>query len=147
MPTGERKDPYRNFRFLVEIDGIIQAGFSEATIPDSTQEPIEYREGNEPPTVRKLPGLVKYGNVTLKWGITDSLELYNWRKLVEQGKMKDARRNMAIILMDEEGNIAARWEFSDAWPSKYDAPDLNAKGNDIAIETLEIVHEGMRRVK
>jgi len=147
MPTGERKDPYRNFRFLVEIDGIIQAGFSEATIPDSTQDVIEYREGNEPPTVRKLPGLVKYGNVTLKWGITDSMELYNWRKLVEQGKMKDARRNMAIILMDEEGNIAARWEFSDAWPSKYDAPDLNAKGNDIAIETLEIVHEGMRRVK
>ncbi len=147
MPTGERKDPYRNFRFLVEIDGIIQAGFSEATIPDSTQEPIEYREGNEPPTVRKLPGLVKYGNVTLKWGITDSLELYNWRKLVEQGKMKDARRNMAIILMDEEGNPAARWEFSEVWPSKYDAPDLNAKGTDIAIETLEIVHEGMIRVQ
>jgi len=147
MPTGERKDPYRNFRFLVEIDGIIQAGFSEATIPDSTQDVIEYREGNEPPTVRKLPGLVKYGNVTLKWGITDSLELYNWRKLVEQGKMKDARRNMAIILMDEVGNPAARWEFSEAWPSKYDAPDLNAKGTDIAIETLEIVHEGMRRVK
>ena len=147
MPTGERKDPYRNFRFLVEIDGIIQAGFSEATIPDSTQDVIEYREGNEPPTVRKLPGLVKYGNVTLKWGITDSMELYNWRKLVEQGKMKDARRNMAIILMDEVGNPAARWEFSEAWPSKYDAPDLNAKGTDIAIETLEIVHEGMRRVK
>ena len=87
MPAGQRKDPYRNFRYLVEIDGIVQAGFSEATIPDSTQDPIEYREGNEPPTVRKLPGLVKYGNVTLKWGITDSLDLYNWRKLVEQGKV------------------------------------------------------------
>ena len=147
MPTGQRKDPYRNFRFLVEIDGIVQAGFSEATIPDSTQDVIEYREGNEPPILRKLPGLVKYGNITLKWGITDSMELYNWRKLVEQGKMKEARRNMAIILMDEEGNIAARWEFSEAWPSKYDAPDLNAKGNDIAIETLEIVYEEMRRVQ
>ena len=147
MPTGQRKDPYRNFRFLVEIDGIVQAGFSEATIPDSTQDVIEYREGNEPPILRKLPGLVKYGNITLKWGITDSMELYNWRKLVEQGKMKEARRNMAIILMDEEGNIAARWEFSEAWPSKYDAPDLNAKGNDIAMETLEIVYEEMRRVQ
>jgi hypothetical protein len=52
-----RKDPYQNFRYLVEIDGIAQAGFSEATIPDSAQDPIEYREGNEPPTVRKLPGL------------------------------------------------------------------------------------------
>ena len=145
MPTGERKDPYKNFRFLVEIDGIIQAGFSEAAIPDSAQDPIEYREGSETPTVRKLPGLVKYGNVTLKWGITDSLELYQWRKLVEQGKTKDARRNMAIVLMDEEGNEAARWQFTDAWPSKYDAPDLDGKGNDIAIETLEIVHEGMSR--
>lgn len=146
MPTGGRKDPYKNFRFLVEIDGIVQAGFSEATIPDSTQEPIEYREGNEPPTVRKLPGLITYGNLILKWGITDSLEVYNWRKLVEQGKTKDARRNMAVILMDEEGNPAARWEFDDAWPTKYIAPDLNAKGADIGIEALEIAHEGMKRV-
>jgi phage tail-like protein len=147
MPPNQRKDPYRNFRFLVEIDGIAQAGFSEATIPDTTQEPVEYREGHEPPTVRKLPGLIKYGNVTLKWGITDSMDLYNWRKLVEQGKMSDARRNMAVVLMDEEGNPAARWEFNDAWPSKYDAPDVNAKGTDIAIESLEIVHEGIKRVK
>lgn len=147
MPAGERKDPYKNFRFLVEIDGIVQAGFREVTIPDTTQDPIEYREGGEPPTVRKLPGLVKYGNVSLKWGITDTLDLYNWRKLVEQGKTKDARRNIAIILMDEEGSSAARWEFSEAWPSKYDAPDLNATGNEIAIETLDIVHEGMQRTQ
>ena len=147
MPTGERKDPYKNFRFLVEIDCIVQAGFSEASIPDTTQEPIEYREGNESPTVRKLPGLIKYGNLTLKWGITDSLELYEWRKLVEQGKTKDARRNLAVILMDEEGNAASRWEFAEAWPSKYDAPDMDGKGNDVAVETLEIVHEGMSRTK
>jgi phage tail-like protein len=146
MPTGERKDPYRNSRFLVEVDGIVQAGFSAATIRDSTQEPIEYREGNETPTVRKLPGLVKYGNVTLERGITDSMDLYNCRKQVEQGKMKDARRNMAIILMDEEGSAKARWEFSNAWPSKYDAPDLDGKGNDVTIETMEIVHEGMAKV-
>jgi len=145
MPTGERKDPYKNFRFLVEIDGIVQAGFSEASIPDTTQEPIEYREGNQSPTARKLPGLIKYGNLTLKWGITDSLALYDWRKMVEQGKTKDARRNIAVILMDEEGNAASRWEFAEAWPSKYDAPDLDGKGNDVAVETLEIVHEGMAR--
>jgi phage tail-like protein len=136
----------RNFRFLVEIDGITQGSFSEATIPDSTQDPIEYREGDESPTARKIPGLIKYGNVTLKWGITDSMDLYNWRKLVEDGKTKDARKNMAIILLDEEGNPSARWEFSQAWPNKYDAPDLSAKGTDIAIETLEIVHEGFKRV-
>ncbi|MHC1599762.1 MAG: phage tail protein [Candidatus Methanospirareceae archaeon] len=146
--VGERKDPYRQFRFLLEIDGIVQAGFSEVTIPDTTSDVVEYREGNELTTVRKLPGLTKYGNVTLKWGITDSLELYeNWRKPVEDGKMADARKNVAIILMDEEGSPAARWEFVEAWPSKYDAPDLNAKGTDVAVETLEVVHEGMKRVK
>ena len=147
MAVGERNDPYRNCRFLLEIDGITQAGFSEATIPDTAQDPIEYREGNEIPTVRKIPGLIKYGNLSLKWGITDSaIELYNWRKLVEQGKFNEYRRNIAIILMDEEGSARSRWEFREAWPTKYDAPDLNAKGNDIAIETLEIAHEGMERV-
>lgn len=146
MAVGQRNDPYRNCRFLLEIDGITQAGFSEATIPDTAQDPIEYREGNESPTVRKIPGLIKYGNLSLKWGITDSMDLYNWRKLVEQGKASEYRRNIAVILMDEEGNSKSRWEFTDAWPTKYDSPDLNAKGNDIAIETLEIAHEGMVRV-
>jgi|LGVE01.1.fsa_nt_gb phage tail-like protein len=144
--VGERKDPYRNFRFLLEIDGLVQAGFSEVTIPDASSDVVEYREGNEPTTVRKLAGLRKYGNITLKWGITDSMELYEgWRKPVEDGKTDEVRKNVAIILMDEMGNPAARWEFVEAWPSKYDAPDLNAKGTDVAIETLEIVHEGMER--
>jgi phage tail-like protein len=145
---ADRKDPYRNFRFLLEIDGITQAGFSEVAIPDTSSDVVEYREGSEATTVRKLSGLTKYGNITLKWGVTDSTELYEkWRKLVEDGKMKDARKNVAIIMMDEEGNAAARWEFVNAWPSKYDAPDLNAKGTDVAIETLEVVHEGMKRTQ
>lgn len=146
MAVGDRKDPFRNSRFLLEIDGIVQAGFSEASIPDSTSDITEYREGNEPPTSRKLPGLNKFGNVTLKWGVTDSTELYEkWRKPVEEGRMKDARKNMAIIVLAEDGSPGARWEFANAWPSKYKAPDLTAKGNDVAIETLEIAHEGMKR--
>jgi phage tail-like protein len=144
---ADRNDPYRNCRFILEVGGINQAGFSEATIPDTAQDPIEYREGDEAPTVRKIPGLIKYGNLTLKWGITDSsMELFDWRKKVEDGKMSEARQEIAIILLDEEGNNVSRWEFSEAWPTKYDAPDLNAKGTDIAVETLEIAHEGMKRV-
>jgi len=142
----DRKDPYRNSRFLLEIDGIVQAGFSDVTIPDISTDPIEYREGNEDTTVRKLPGLTKYGNLTLKWGITDSMELFEWRKMVIQGKTGEARKNIAVILQDEIGNEAARWNFREAWPIKYDAPDLSAKGNDVAIETIEIAHEGMDRV-
>ena len=131
---------------MLEIDGIVQAGFSDVTIPDISTDPIEYREGNEDTTVRKLPGLTKYGNLTLKWGITDSMELFEWRKMVIQGKTGEARKNIAVILQDEIGNEAARWNFREAWPIKYDAPDLSAKGNDVAIETIEIAHEGMDRV-
>lgn len=143
---ADRKDPYRNSRFLIEIDSIIQAGFSEVTVPDTSTDVVEYREGKDEPHLRKLPGLNKFANLTLKWGATDSMELFNWRKLVMQGKMSEARRNIAVIVMDEEGKPAARWEFENAWPSKFDPADLNAKGNDVAIDTMEIVHEGMKRV-
>lgn len=84
-----RKDPYKNYRFLVEIDGIVQAGFKEVTIPDSSQDPIDYREGGNQPTMRKIPGLIRCGNIALKWGMTDSMDLYNWRKQVEDGKTDD----------------------------------------------------------
>lgn len=114
MSSGARRDPYRNFRFRIELDGIIQAGFSEATIPDSTGDVIEYREGNEPLSLRKLPGVSKFGVLTLKRGVTDSMELYKWRKLVERGKVNDARKNIAVILLDEAGNQVSRWEFEDA---------------------------------
>jgi phage tail-like protein len=146
MAQGQRNDPYRNFRYRVEIDGIQQAGFSEATVPDSTVEVVEYREGTEPnpATPRKLTGVVKYGNLSLKWGITDSMDLYNWHKDVMMGTV--ARKNISVIVIDEEGNDQSRWNFIQAWPTKYDAPDLTAKGSDVSIETLEIVHEGMERV-
>lgn len=147
MSTGQRKDPYRNFRFQVEIGGVVIAGFSEATIPDSTTDPIDYRVGDDPPYLRKLPGLTKHAVLSLKTGVVDKMDLYNWRKQVEQGKMKDARKAIAVILMDEEGNAAARWEFAEAWPNKYKAPDLTAKGNDVAVETLEITFETMQRTK
>jgi phage tail-like protein len=142
-----RKDPYRNSRFLLEIDNISQAGFSEVTIPDVSAESIEYREGNEAPTVRKIPGLIKYSNIVLKWGTTNSLDLYKWFRDIENGKIKSSRKNVSILLLDEEGNEVTRWNFVQAWPTKYDPSDLNAKGNEIAIETLELAHEGMIRAK
>ncbi|PKM82001.1 MAG: phage tail protein [Firmicutes bacterium HGW-Firmicutes-14] len=144
MATGQRKDPLRNFRFRIEIDGIQQAGFSEASGFDATVDVIDYREGADPTHVRKLSGLTKYGNITLKWGITDSMEIYNWHKAVIDGNVQ--RKNISIIVVDEAGSDKARWEIVNAWPTKYDPPDFNAKGNDVAIETLEIVHEGMTRV-
>ena len=144
--TTQRKDPYGNYRFRVEISGIVQASFSEIILPDSASEVIEHREGTAAST-QKQAGQASFGNLILVSGLTASMELYNWRKLVEQGKMSQSRRNLSVILIDEEGNDAARWDFTNAWPSKYKAPDLNAKGNEVAIETLEIVFESMQRVK
>ena len=141
----DRVDPYRNFRFRVEIDGIKQAGFSECTFADTSTEAVEYREGNEPPIFRKLSGLTKYGNITLKWGITDSLDLYKWRQDVIDKGAAAQRKNMSIILIDETGADKARWNIVQAWPTKYKPADFSSKANEVAIETLEIVHEGFTR--
>jgi len=143
MATGDRIDPYRIFRFLVEIDGIVQAGFSECSGFGSNVEVIEYREGGEPITVRKLPGKVSYTDITLKCGTTDSRELYDWHRSVIVGEIQ--RKNGSIIVLDDVGQPKVRWNFFNAWPSKYDAPDFNAKGNDVAIDTLTISYERLER--
>lgn len=145
MP-GDRIDPYRNFRFRVELGDIQIAAFSEATVPDSTTDPVDYREGTDPTHQRKLSGLTKFGNVTLKKGLTDSLDIYKWRKQVEDTGAKGARKDISLILIDEEGNDKARWDIVQAWPTKYDPSDFSAKGNEVLIETLELVHEGITRV-
>lgn len=143
---ADRKDPYRQFRFRVEMDGI-KAGFHEVTFTDTTTDPIDYQKGRDPTTFRKRSGLPKFGSITLKWGITDSMELYKWRKQVIETGASSARKNMSIILVDEAGADKARWDMVNAWPSKYDPPDFSAKGNEVAIGLLEIVHEGFTRVK
>ena len=142
---AKRNDPFRNFRFRVEIDGIQQAAFSEVTGFDATVEPIDYRVGNDPTHVRKLPGMTKYGNVTLKWGVTDSMELADWHQQIVNGNIQ--RKNLSIIVVNEDGKDGGRWDVENAWPSKYDPADFNAKGNDVGIETLELANEGVKRVK
>ncbi len=138
-----RVDPYKSFRFLVEIDGIVQAGFSECSGFGSNVEVVEYREGGEPSTVRKLPGKISYTDVTLKWGLTDNRELYDWHATAIAGKVQ--RKNGSIILQDDAGQEKVRWNFFSSWPSKYDAPDLNAKGNDVAIDALTLSVERLER--
>ncbi|HLL31180.1 MAG TPA: phage tail protein [Allosphingosinicella sp.] len=142
-------DPLRNFRYRLEIDGIVQAGFSEVAIGDASNDPIEYREGNEITTVRKLKGLNKYGNITLKWGLTDSVELSNWYQMVvdDATPLTAARRTVVIRIQDEAGQDKAAYEITRAWPTKYNPTDLNGKGNEVAIESLELANEGVRRIQ
>lgn len=144
MATGDRKDPLRGYNFRLTIDGIDRAGFRECSGLDSAQDPIEYREGNEKPlTVRKLPGLVKYSNITLKWGIIEDTDLFEWRTTAVDGKVE--RKNGSILLLDDTGEEKVRWNFRDGWPTKWTGPSFNATGNEVAIETLEIAHEGIER--
>ena len=138
-----RVDPYKNFRFLVELDGIVQAGFTDCSGFGSNVEVIEYREGGDAATVRKLPGRTSYPDITLKWGITDSRELYDWHRTAVDGAVQ--RKNGSIILQDDLGQEKIRWNFFSAWASKYDAPDFTAKGNDVAIDALTISCERLER--
>jgi phage tail-like protein len=111
---------------------------------------VDYRLGTDPPHMRKLSGLTKYGNITLKWGMTlgaGALDLYKWHADVSAGQVKDRRKTVAIIALDEAGEDAARFVVSNAWPVKYDPADYNAKSNEVAIELLELTHEGYERVQ
>lgn len=139
-----RLDPHRNFKFNIEIDGITQAAFTDCSGFGATIDPIEYREGGEPSYVRKLPGQVKYTNIVLKWGIAKDRSLEDWFAQLAKGDVQ--RKNGSIVLLDIAGATeAARWNFYDAWPTKYDPPDLSAKANEVAIETLELAVERLER--
>ena len=135
--TGQRVDPYKNFRFLVEIEGIVQAGFSEASGFGSDVEVVEYREGGDTPTVRKLPGQGKYPDVTLKWGITDSRELYDWHRARSTGRSTREER-LDPSCSTTSGQEKVRWNFYRRLAEQVGRADFNAKGNEVAIDTLEL---------
>ena len=144
MTTGARVDPARNFNFLVELDGITQAQFTECSGLDSTIESTDYREGGENTTVRKLPGKTTYSDIVLKWGATASTDLWDWHSQAAKGNVQ--RKNGSIVLFDlANAKEVARWNFIQAWPMKWEGPSFNATGNEVAIETLTIAHEGIER--
>ena len=94
-----RNDPLRNFRYRLEIDSVTQAGFSEVSIAETTIDAVDYREGTDPPHVRKLSGLTKYGNITLKWGLTvgaNALDLFKWHSDVSAGQVKEKRKKVTL---------------------------------------------------
>ena len=145
-----RNDPLRNFRFRVEIDNLTRAGFAEVSIGAITTEAIDYREGTDPTHVRKLSGLTKYGNVTLKFGLAvgaNALDLFRWHQDVAAGQLAQNRRKVVIVVQDESGQDQARFVVTDAWPVKYETSPLNARSNEVIIETLELANEGIERVQ
>jgi len=135
-------DPYSAYNFWVEWDGIIHAGFSECSGLTATRNSSDYREGTDKSLgKRKVPGLNDYGNITLKRGMTDNKELWEWHKKLQNGET--VRRNLSIILADNQGQEKIRWNLESCWPTTWNAPDFNATSDEIAIETLELIHEGI----
>jgi phage tail-like protein len=139
-----RNDPYAQYNFVLEIEGTTVAGFAEVGGLTMEQDIIEYREGSDTATMRKLPGLRKYGNISLKRGYTQNRELWDWRKTTIDGLTE--RKSGAVILRDEAGEPALRWEFREGWISKYEGPALKASANEAAMESVEIAVEDVALV-
>jgi phage tail-like protein len=145
----DRIDPLRGFRFRVEIENLAVAAFNDVAIAESAVAVVDHRYGNDPPHMRKLSGLTTYGNVTLKTGMTvgaGALALFQWHQEISAGNVKTQRKRVTVVVQDEAGQDQARFVIDQAWPTKYHHTDLNAKGNDVVIETLELANEGIERV-
>jgi phage tail-like protein len=145
------QDPIGNFRFSLELNQVKVAGFAECTGLQMETKVFEYKEGGNNLTSLKFPEATSYGNITLKRGISSSNELLEWQLDVANGKFsKNARAsnpNVAIILNNEKGNPVKRWNLIRPFPVKWVAPDLKAAGSEVAIETIEIAHEGIELKK
>lgn len=160
MPPIKRShtaDPVRNFKFQCTVAGFASAGFQKISGLKETSEVIEYREGTDPITPRKLMGLVKYDNIVLEKGVTASEDFVNWRldvvNIQQSGNLApdtlvpddSVRRDMEIAVVDMHGAFGWTWEVFNAWPTVLDTNEMSAEANALLIDKLEIAHEGFER--
>jgi phage tail-like protein len=141
------EDPLLGFNFMLELEGAVAGYFTECSGIGSEHEIAEHKvvdkQGHE--IIRKIPGRIKYQDVTLKRGITSDLELWKWREDVINGKMDTARKNCTITMLDRSYQPVALWNFYNAWPSKVTGPSLKSDDNSVGVEEVTIVHEGLAR--
>jgi phage tail-like protein len=144
-----REDPLLGFNFALDVGGAIKGYFTEVGGIGSESEVVEQKVVSEKgvEVVLRIPGRLKWGDITLKRGITSNMDLWDWRQKVEDGKVKDARKNGSVVMFDRELKEAARWNFVNAWPSKISGPSPKADSNEIGVEELTLVHEHISRVK
>jgi phage tail-like protein len=142
MATADRRDPYRSFNFQLEIDGVPLGAFSEVSGLTAEGDAVDYREGTDlQQNVRKLPALRKYSNITLKRGYTQDKSLWRWYGNIVNGQPD--RRDVTIVLLNEARQPVLRWHAESAWINKIEGPSLKAAANEIAMESVELVHEGL----
>jgi phage tail-like protein len=142
MATAERRDPYRSFNFQLVIDGVPLGAFSEASGLTADGDAVDYREGTDVQSnVRKLVGLRKFTNITLKRGYTQDRSLWIWHQNIVNGQPD--RRNVTVVLMNEARQPVLSWHAENAWVNKIEGPSFKASGNEVAMESVELVHEGL----
>jgi len=145
---ANREDPLTGFHFAVDVQGVIKGFFTECSGLGSEHEVIEHKVVNETgqEVVLKIPGRLKWDNITLKRGITSSMDIWDWRKEVTDGNVDSARRDGSIVMYDQTLNEVARWNFERAWPLKVSGPQPKSDSNEIGIEELTLAHEYIERV-
>jgi len=141
MPPGVRVDPYLDFRFLVEIEGVIAAGFAEVSGLEIEVETEDYEEGGRNDFIHTKPGRASYANLELQKGLTESRELVGWISDVAAGRIE--RKNVFVFLQDSRGQPKWGWQCKQAYPVRYAGPDLQADQGEVAMETLELTHQGL----
>jgi len=143
------RDPLVGFHYGIEVQGVVNGYFTECSGIGSENELIEHKvvdeKGRE--SIQKIPGRLKWQDVTLKRGITNNMDIWDWRDQIVEGKVDDARKNGSIVMFDQAGDEVARWNFENAWPLKVSGPSMKADSNEFGIEELVITHEGLYREK
>ena len=142
--TGAWTDPYRAYNFKLEIQGVTEGHFTECSGLGVKVDVISYREGGASQVIHRLPGQVSYANITLRYGLTNSRQLWEWFLTSMRGKVE--RRNISIVLVDSDGvTEAMRWNLINAWVSEWRGAVLNASTHEVAIEAVTIVFETLER--
>jgi phage tail-like protein len=142
------EDPLVAFNFALEVQGQIAGFFTEISGLGSETEVAEHlvvTPGGQQ-VVKKVPGRLKWSDITLKRGITSDMMLWDWRQMVENGNVEGSRRNGSVVMFDQSGGEIARWNFEKGWPSKIEGPAPKSDSSDLAIEDMTIVHEYIARV-
>jgi phage tail-like protein len=152
--NADRVDPYKNFKFRLKWDGRYIAGVSKVSALRRTTEVVSHREGGDPSTAHKSPGLTKYEPVTIERGVTHDLEFERWANKVwnrqgaagEEVSLADFRKDVVLELYNEAGQLVMAWRIYRCWPSTFQAlPELDANANAVAIQTLVLENEGWER--
>ena len=143
--SSDRHGPYLDYRFAVELDALIVAGFAEVSGLERELETEEYEEGGVNHFTHSLPTRVSYPTLTLERGVTDSTELWDWAERAANGLIE--RKNVRVIILDEQGQEARGWEFRDAYPVRWAGPELSAEQGAVAMEALELTHRGISRLE